>query len=53
VVDHFLGAVTGSTRPDGNLAEASLCTMLESLARESSRRGGSAIRLPATTTAAW
>jgi len=53
VVDQFLGEVTGSTRPDGNLAEAALCTLLESMARESSRRGGSAIHLPATTTPAW
>src|SRR5213079_999120 len=43
----------GAARPDGNLAEASLCTMLESLARESSRQGGHALRLAATTTPAW
>lgn len=53
VVDQFLGEVTGAARPDGNLAEASLCTLLESLARESNRRGGDALRLPATTTPVW
>ncbi len=53
VVHQFVGEVTGVARPDGNLAEASLCTMLESLARESSRQGGHALRLAATTTPAW
>src|SRR5437899_611121 len=53
VVHQFVGEVTGVARPDGNLAEASLCTMLDSLARESSRQGGHALRLAATTTPAW
>jgi predicted dehydrogenase len=53
VVSQFVGEVTGAVRPDGNLAEASLCTTLESLARESSRQGGRAVRLAATTTPAW
>jgi len=53
VVGQFVGEVTGAARPNGNLAEASLCTTLESLARESSRQGGHAVRLAATTTPPW
>jgi predicted dehydrogenase len=48
VVTQFLGEVTGSLPHDSNLAEASVCTMLESLARESSRRDGRAVAMPTT-----
>ncbi len=47
VADEFLGAVNGSILPDVNLAEASLCVELETLARESSRRGAPALSLAA------
>ena len=47
VVAEFLGAVTGSLPRDGNLAEASRCLVLESLARESSRQGGRPMAIPA------
>ncbi|MBI4637324.1 MAG: Gfo/Idh/MocA family oxidoreductase [Candidatus Rokubacteria bacterium] len=40
VAGRFLAEVTGAAPRGANLAEASLCVMLESLARESSRRGG-------------
>ncbi len=53
VVDQFVGEVTGAAPPDGNLAEASLCTILESLARESSRQGGHAVPLAAAITPTW
>jgi len=53
VIDQFLGEVTGAAKPDGNLAEAALCTTLENLARESSRRGGSSMSVPAAPTTAW
>jgi predicted dehydrogenase len=46
VVGQFLGEVTGSVPRDSNLAEASLCIVLESLARESSRQGGRAMAMP-------
>ena len=39
VADHFLAAINGAAPRAENLAEASLCAMLESLARESSRQG--------------
>ena len=42
VVGEFLGAVAGG-RSHANLPEASLCVLLETLARESSRRGGSSL----------
>lgn len=45
VVDEFVAAATGRAPRAGNLAEASLCVRLEALARESSRRGGSALHL--------
>jgi len=45
VVDHFLGAINGSMPRGANLAEASLCAALDTLARESSRRGGQALSL--------
>ena len=37
-VTRFLGEVTGTVERDGNLAEARLCSVLESLARDSDRR---------------
>jgi predicted dehydrogenase len=40
VVDDFIAAVLEKDGAASNLAEASLCATLESLARESSRRGG-------------
>ncbi len=40
VAEDFLGSVNGSMPRGANLAEASLCIALETLARESSRRGG-------------
>jgi len=46
VVDQFLGEVTGTAPRDSNLAEARLCSVLESLARESSRRGGVSVAVP-------
>src|SRR6266850_3279272 len=45
-VHRFLGEVTGSVERNGNLAEARLCSMLESLARDSDRRGGRPLALP-------
>jgi len=44
VAEEFVAAATGAAPRQGNLAEASLCAALESLARDSSRRGG--ISLP-------
>ena len=46
VVSQFLGEVTGSVPRDSNLAEASLCIVRESLARESSRQDGRAMAIP-------
>lgn len=46
VVGQFLGEVTGAMPRDSNLAEASLCLVLESLARESSRQDGRVIAIP-------
>ena len=51
VVGQFLGEVTGTTPRNGNLAEATYCLVLESVARESSRRGGQSMRIPSL--AAW
>ena len=45
-VNRFLGEVTGAVERDGNLAEARLCSVLESLARDSDRRGGRPLALP-------
>ncbi len=45
-VNRFLGEVTGAVERDGNLAEARLCSVLESLARDSDRRGGQPLALP-------
>jgi predicted dehydrogenase len=47
VASRFLAAVTGATEATSNLDEASLCVTLESLARESSRRGEVTLSLPA------
>jgi len=47
VLDEFLGEVTGALPRNGNLAEASLCLVLESLARESSGHGGRTTPVPA------
>ena len=53
VAAQFIGEVVGTLKGEPNLAEASLCAVLESSARESSRRGGQAITLPAPLVAAW
>jgi len=47
VAGQFVDAVTGVATSEENLAEASLCATLESLARESSRQGGRALPTPA------
>jgi len=49
VVSQFIDAVTGSDPRLSNLAEASLCATLESLARESSRRGGLTLATPTSS----
>ena len=48
VVDQFVGEVSRRVPRDGNLTEASLCLLLESLARESARQDGRwmALRTP-------
>src|SRR5467141_623158 len=46
VVDEFVGEMTGTAPRDSNLAEARLCSVLESVARESSRRGGAPVAVP-------
>jgi predicted dehydrogenase len=43
VIAQFVAEVGGVAPPDGNMMEASLCTALESSARESNRQGGRAI----------
>ncbi len=55
VAARFLGAVRGVASDPSNLDEASLCVALESLARESSRRGQETLALPAPwgAGAAW
>jgi hypothetical protein len=40
VVEQFVGEIRGQVPRDGNLAEASLCLRLETLARESARQHG-------------
>jgi predicted dehydrogenase len=45
VAAEFVAEVTGATRPGGNLAVASVCAVLQALARESSRRSGGMLRL--------
>jgi predicted dehydrogenase len=47
VVDEFVSAARAEDGAVSNLAEASLCATLESLARESSRRGGEPMPVPA------
>lgn len=47
VAARFLAAMTGAAADTSNLDEASLCVALESLARESSRRGEETLPLPA------
>jgi len=44
-IAQFLDAVT-RTPPSSNLTEARMCGVLESLARESSRRGGQVMAVP-------
>jgi predicted dehydrogenase len=46
VVNQFIGEVSGAAPRDANLAEAQLCSVLESAARESSRRGGASVGVP-------
>ena len=46
VASRFVDAVTGVASSDDNLAEASLCVTVESLARESSREGGRVLAVP-------
>jgi predicted dehydrogenase len=46
VAREFIDAVMGTDTSEDNLAEASLCATLESLARESSRHGGRALATP-------
>jgi predicted dehydrogenase len=46
VASQFVGEVTGARPRAGNLAEASLCAILEGLARESHRRGGQTLAVP-------
>ncbi len=46
VADRFLAEMNGATPSGANLREATLCATVESLARESSRRGGEALSLP-------
>ena len=46
VADQFVAEATGAGTDGANLAEASLCVMLESLARESSRRDGETLPVP-------
>ena len=45
VADQFLAEVRGAATDGANLAEASLCVAVESLARESHRRGGEELPL--------
>jgi len=47
VADRFVAEATGAGTDDAdNLGEAALCVLLESLARESSRRGGETLPVP-------
>lgn len=46
VVDAFVAEVNGAAAAGGNLAEATLCLVIEALARESSRRGGETMAVP-------
>ena len=47
VVQEFVGEVTGARPRNGNLAEASLCLLIEALARESSQQQGRPMAIPA------
>lgn len=51
VADQFLAQVTGRARDRGNLAEASLCVAVETLARESSRQDGAELALSLSSSA--
>ena len=46
VAGQFLSEMNGAAPSGANLAEATLCVTVESLARESSRRGGETLPLP-------
>jgi len=46
VADGFLSEVAGSAPRGANLAEATACVMVENLARESSRQGGTMLQMP-------
>src|SRR5262249_61454279 len=46
VAGEFVAEATGRGGDGANLAEASLCVLLESLARESSRRDGETLPVP-------
>lgn len=46
VTHRFLAEMTGAAPPGSNLAEASLCVVLASLARESSRHAGRVLPVP-------
>ena len=39
-MDAFLAEVNGAAASEANLTEATLCLVIEAVARESSRRGG-------------
>jgi predicted dehydrogenase len=47
VAEEFLSEVAGTAPAGRNLAEATLCATVDHLARESSRRGGATLPLPA------
>ena len=49
VADQFVALATGESGDGGNLAEASLCVAVESVARESHRRGGQELPLSMAT----
>ncbi len=51
VADEFVTQVSRGAAPSANLAEAARCVAIESLARESSRRGGEELPLPAASSA--
>ena len=51
VADRFLAEAAGREPAGDNLAEAALCASIEALARESSRRGGAILPVPAAPSA--
>jgi len=51
VADRFVSAIAGAAPADDNLAEATLCATIESVARQSSVRGGELLALPAGSAA--